>query len=225
MKMFTKPTNHPPLKSPPVDSGEIDLVNYLNIALMIMSLLAATYLPFEVFVFAYAVLGPLHYLTEISWLHDRSYFTSGRFDWIILLLPIIPLLGTLGIAIPFARSGTLILTAVAFLGAVGMTLVKSGLAKVLLIATGAGIGYLGNYIGTISLVLLILIPTVVHVYIFTGFFIVYGALKGRSFSGLLSAAIFVAAPVLAPILFTTPSWYAPTPYAVAASAPFQHSVS
>jgi hypothetical protein len=26
--------------------------------------------------FAYAVLGPLHYLTEISWIHDRGYFVD-----------------------------------------------------------------------------------------------------------------------------------------------------
>ena len=31
------------------------------------------------FLFAYAFLGPLHYLTEISWLHDRQYFAKGKF--------------------------------------------------------------------------------------------------------------------------------------------------
>jgi hypothetical protein len=42
-------------------------------------------MPFEVFLFAYAVLGPLHYLTEISWLHDRQYFSKGKYDFVILL--------------------------------------------------------------------------------------------------------------------------------------------
>ena len=47
-------------------------VNYLNIGLMIVSAIAAFILPFELFLFAYAVLGPLHYLTESSWLQDRG---------------------------------------------------------------------------------------------------------------------------------------------------------
>jgi len=53
----------------------IDQVNYLNIGLMIGSAAVAVRWPFETFLFAYIVLGPLHYLTEISWLHDRHYFT------------------------------------------------------------------------------------------------------------------------------------------------------
>src|SRR5437870_4009564 len=53
-------------------------INYLNIGLMIVSCVVAYVLPFELFLFSYAVLGPLHYLTEISWLHDRNYFVEAR---------------------------------------------------------------------------------------------------------------------------------------------------
>src|SRR6185503_2075930 len=53
-------------------------VNYLNIALMIISCVLAFRFPFELFLISYAVLGPLHYLTEISWLNDRKYFTEGK---------------------------------------------------------------------------------------------------------------------------------------------------
>lgn len=60
-------------------------INYLNIGLMLVSLAAAMTLPFEVFLFSYAVLGPLHYLTEISWLHDRRYFTERKWDGMVLL--------------------------------------------------------------------------------------------------------------------------------------------
>ena len=61
-------------------------INYLNIGLMAISMIAAYVLPFEVFLFAYAFLGPLHYLTEISWLHDRQYFAKGKYDYIPLLI-------------------------------------------------------------------------------------------------------------------------------------------
>jgi hypothetical protein len=30
--------------------------------------------PFELLLFSYAVLGPLYYLAEISWLHKKKYF-------------------------------------------------------------------------------------------------------------------------------------------------------
>ena len=55
-----------------------DQVNYLNLGLMIVSCVLAYIIPFELFLFAYAVLGPLHYLTEISWLHDRKYFVEAK---------------------------------------------------------------------------------------------------------------------------------------------------
>ncbi|MCC6181260.1 MAG: hypothetical protein IT237_05450 [Bacteroidia bacterium] len=46
-------------------------INYANIGLMIISAFLAFLLPFELFLFSYAVLGPLHYLTEIGWLHKK----------------------------------------------------------------------------------------------------------------------------------------------------------
>ena len=65
-------------------SVEVDTIKHLNIVLMVASVVVAAYLPFETFLLAYAVLGPLHYLTEISWLHDRGYFITRSSDWIWL---------------------------------------------------------------------------------------------------------------------------------------------
>ncbi|MFM7387345.1 MAG: hypothetical protein ACKO5L_04225, partial [Bacteroidota bacterium] len=63
-----------------------DRINYVNIGLMGITAVLAFFLPFETFLFAYAFLGPLHYLTEISWLHDRQYFSKGKYDFVILLV-------------------------------------------------------------------------------------------------------------------------------------------
>src|SRR2546430_3911453 len=61
-----------------------DRINYLNIGLMVISCAVALYIPFELFLFAYAVLGPAHYLTEISWLQKRRFFTRGSYDsWLL----------------------------------------------------------------------------------------------------------------------------------------------
>ena len=63
----------------------MDRINHLNTGLIVVAGFAAYALPFELFLFSYAVLGPLHYLTEISWLHDRSYFSHGKeTPWVLL---------------------------------------------------------------------------------------------------------------------------------------------
>src|SRR3954466_15497282 len=62
-------------------------INLVNIGLMILSTIAAFIMPFEVFLFVYAFLGPLHYLTEISWLHDRNYFMRGKHgQWVLIAI-------------------------------------------------------------------------------------------------------------------------------------------
>ena len=71
-----------------------DKLNYQNIGLMFAAMISAYFFPFETFLLAYAFLGPLHYLTEISWLHDRQYFTKGKYDFIPLLI--------IGIALSYA---------------------------------------------------------------------------------------------------------------------------
>ena len=43
------------------------------------------------------------------------------------------------------------------------------------------------------------LPTLIHVSIFTGAFILIGALRGRSLSGLLSLLVFVAVPFALPL--------------------------
>ena len=50
-----------------------DGLNYLNIGLMLVSLAAAYILPFELFLFCYAVFGALHYRNEKSWREKKKY--------------------------------------------------------------------------------------------------------------------------------------------------------
>ena len=53
-------------------------IDHINIWLLIFSFAIAIYLPFELFLFSYAFLGPLHYLTEINWLDDKTYFLKSK---------------------------------------------------------------------------------------------------------------------------------------------------
>jgi hypothetical protein len=166
-------------------------INYANIGLMIISCIAAFVLPFELFLFAYAIMGPLHYLTEISWLHDRQYYTKGKYDFVILLvlgaiLLIAQYAEDLGLETPSTLSNRLIF--IAFLSALVLALVKNKYLKILgvllLILTS-------NLADNWEVFLSVFLPTLIHVYVFTGIFVLYGALKSRSISGVVSFFVLI----------------------------------
>jgi hypothetical protein len=197
-----------------------DKINYLNIGLMLVTMVLAYYFPFETFLLAYAFLGPLHYLTEISWLHDRQYFTKGKYDFIPLLL--------IGIALSYA----------AFAKDAGFdmdfynTFVELGLFdKLLVLALFSSLlfafvknlpvkifsilflfifisGWFSednkemNQSSTTVFALTSLLPTLIHVYVFTGLFMLFGALKSRSKTGLMSVGAFIILPII--LIFFVP---------------------
>ena len=171
-------------------------VNYLNIALMALSAVLAVFFPFEAFLLAYAVLGPLHYLTEISWLHDRNYFTQGKKDY-LFLVGVSVLVSVIFFGwVSFAPKNTVeFLGGWALLGALFFALFKNAaarwaallpaaLAALLLLSFRPCLAFFGMFL-----------PTLAHVFLFTGMFILIGALRGRSFSGLLSLLVFASLAV------------------------------
>src|ERR1700756_5770386 len=65
-------------------------VNITNMGLMLFSTVMAFIIPFKLFLFVYAVLGPLHYLTEISWLEKRNYFITKKIHaWPYVLIALL----------------------------------------------------------------------------------------------------------------------------------------
>jgi hypothetical protein len=59
----------------------------------------------------------------------------------------------------------------------------------------------------------IFLPTLVHVFVFTGLFILQGALKNRSITGLLSLVVFILCGVSFFVLFPQFSFYSVSNYA------------
>jgi hypothetical protein len=187
-------------------------INYLNIGLMFASAALAYFLPFETFLLAYAFLGPLHYLTEISWLHDRQYFTKGKFDFIILLI--------IGILLSYAAfskdfnfnqsfynafvKANLFdkLTVLALFSAVLFIFIENFIIKLfaILFLFAMISGWLTpentKEPNTLIYALTSLLPTLIHVYVFTGLFMLFGALKSRSKTGILSVAFFILIPII-----------------------------
>lgn len=171
--------------------SQIQKVDAANIGLMLISCLAAFILPFELFLFAYAVLGPLHYLTEIGWLHKKGYFTTGKYDYIFLaLLGIFITLGFLDIskALADVSNGLVYL---GFLMALAMVVIKDNtikiIAAILIIFSTLFFRNSTFY----EYFFAIYLPTIIHVFVFTGLFILYGALKSKSVLGFTSIAVFI----------------------------------
>ena len=163
-------------------------VNNLNIALMLLSCGAAYLIPLELFLFSYAVLGPLHYLTQISWLQKRGFFTRGKYDYLLLVGLC---LGMLVLTI-FNRGNSGFILALGFGSAVAFAFSLKTKTKLIFILAILVAAVLARRLPAYTLFFGIFLPTLVHVYVFTGLFILYGALKSRSRSGYLSFLIFIA---------------------------------
>ncbi len=174
-------------KAPTKQSTE--RINILNIGLMLLSGLLAFAWPFYLFLFAYAFLGPLHYLTEISWLHDRSYYTKRKYDYVFLVV----ITFIYGSSLFFTFTHVQIIAnavLVAFIGSLALTLTESIVSRVVFVIAACILGYFVP-ISYTSIIIGVLILTVIHVFVFTGFFIAFGAIKSRSRTGYLSLAVFV----------------------------------
>ncbi len=187
-------------------------IDILNIALMLLASVAAFILPFELFLFSYAVLGPLHYLTEIGWLHKRSYFATGKYDfvWLIFLCLVLISMTFIFKAPPESNALCLFL---AFASALGMILFDNFLYKLIAIAIGFLIGLVFLKTRNFFLIFAVLLPTLIHVFLFTGLFIIQGALKNKSVTGLISVIVFVLCAISFFVFHPTFSFYEVSEYA------------
>lgn len=197
-----------------------DKINYANVGLMLITAVLAYFFPFETFLLAYAYLGPLHYLTEISWLHDRNYYAKGKYDFLVLLIVGI-LLSYAAFAKDFGVSIEVYdyfvkmnlfdkLLVFALFSSILFALVKNLFVKIIAILFLFVFvsGWLSpdnaatNSENTTIFALTSLVPTLIHVYLFTGLFMLFGSLKTRSVSGMWQMVGFVVIPLV--LVFAIP---------------------
>ncbi len=169
-----------------------DQVNYLNAGLMVLSAGLAFVYPFELFLFVYTVLGPLHYLTEISWLHDRGYYTKGKYDFLFLVAA--------GMAVTVLnlffiqdapQSVVEFVTYMAFVAALVFVVLNRLFERLVALTVAAGAAFFLAQFHFYASVFAVFLPTLVHVFVFTGLFILVGALRSKSFSGGVSLLVFL----------------------------------
>ncbi len=178
-----------------------EAVNWLNSGLMLATCVAAFIAPFHLFLFAYAVLGPLHYTTQISWMHDRRYFAAraNARQWWLLLVGLTMLVLVYGFVsndlmdrpVPPTFEIALVYLVLATAAMVLYVRHSTG-SVVLIVAAIAAIVWLRDT--RIFFLFAFFLVTILHV-TFTAAFVLYGALKSKSRSGVVSLAVFMLCSV------------------------------
>lgn len=185
----------------------IKQLDVINLFLLFLSAGLSVFFPLEVFILSYFVLGPLHYVTEINWLHTKQYFIKSKtYVWLAFALSFIIALNLIVSRwitdfIPY-KQGVFYITNylmfLLFVLPVSVKLLKQKkylkLLFVLLIAIPVGFFW---QIDTPLFVIAVFLPTVIHVYVFTLLFMFFGAKKSNSTLGL----ILVPVALLIPLLF------------------------
>ena len=173
-------------------TGNTVSVDAVNFGLIILSGALAHVVPYQLLAFSYAVLGPAHYLTQISWLYDRKYFATniwvgpvmGAFTCLLALPAFI------GIHVPDPWFGAILLCAAASV-ALAFTLPRArafaGAAITVLALVTLTLRFRG-----MALFVAVLLPTVIHIFVFTGAFMLHGARRSGSVMAWASVAALLA---------------------------------
>jgi len=207
-----------------ISINSVHKIDYVNIGLLILSCILAFLMPFELFLFAYGVLGPLHYLTEISWLHDKNYYSTDKRDVILLVvislvLTVVTMKNYLGLAdldVEYKYVNRIIF--IAFASSLFFAFIKNNLYKII----GVCIVILLSAISDrLVLIFSVFLPTLIHVFLFTWLFMFYGALKNRSKPGYITVALHMVIPFILFYAFPSTHFVAVTDYGKSAYKEFQ----
>jgi len=182
-------------------------IDYLNIGLMFLSLVLALKIPFELFLFSYAVLGPLHYLTEINWLKERNYFSKNKnVFWVMLFFSVVisinPVMNTLewwdteNVIKKTLELWSPNIIFISLIAGVSFVFFNKLWISMAMAVVSAILGYFIQEQEFFIISLGTFLPTLVHVYIFTGLFMLYGALKNKSTPGIISVGCLIACALI-----------------------------
>lgn len=170
-------------------------IHHLNSLLIILSCVVAFYIPFELFLFSYGILGPLHYLTEIGWLHKKNYFTKGKYDFLFLTIACI-ILVYWNYQPPKDYGITADLILFSLISSIALVFIKDWLYRIVIFALAIlFVGFLNNAPAFFTWAGVFL-PTIIHVFIFTWAFMLYGVLKEKSIPGLISILVLITCSIV-----------------------------
>lgn len=174
----------------------------IHLGLMLGALGVAYLLPFELLLLSYAVLGPAHYLTEISWLHDRKYFLPHRGLGLALALVA---LGMMFLASPYWY-GVVVWLAFA---ACAVLAAETRAQRLVIGAVGVLLTIVLAVLQAPFNIIAALLPTLIHVSLFTLVFMVLGALRAKSTIQFGLVGVYLAGIVLIVTVPPTAGWAYP----------------
>jgi len=184
-------------------------IDVINIGLVLLSLYISITIPFELFLFSYTILGPIHYLTEINWLKDNDYFIYSKPKWYLVFFTLTILLSIYPLSLYFVtnqQSSILQVTRVfgekinsflliGFLFAFCLMFFKQNL-KIIIALSILTLGslLLPKFLPDFFIFIGIFLPTIVHVYFFTIVFVLFGAIKSKSKYGIYLSVLLLIVP-------------------------------
>lgn len=187
-------------------------IDKINLGLIMVSFVLACVLPFELFLFGYAVLGPLHYLTETNWIIDKNYFVSNKlWKYIVIIAALlfsIPYFFRLGVIQNVVEGGQLYdwsqqlgqYTNIAVFLTLVLSIVflfnKSYKGLFMGLVLTIIISIFGHKNNTFNLINGLFLPTIIHVYLFTILFMIYGARKEGGKISMLNIILMLVLPLL-----------------------------
>ncbi|CAM1344584.1 hypothetical protein [Tenacibaculum amylolyticum] len=196
-------------------------VDKFNTVLILISLLLAYLLPFELFLISYAILGPLHYITEINWIQNKSYFLKEKY-WLPICLTtafivFLPALFNLDILNKWFQESTKsfvksigaytnVAIFISLLSAFTFLFIKTLYKRVLTLIFSIFLSFVLVQNNTFNLVFGIFLPTIIHVYVFTLLFMWYGSIKQNSKVGFFNVFLIAIVPISIFLLPVNEGW-------------------
>lgn len=184
-----------------LNSKNIDVLNGL---MLVLSFLVAIILPFDTFLFSYAVLGPLHYLTELHWLKKKNFFLPNQnkpykivFIIGLLLIPVIILaLSFLYFGVQIKGFYGVVLMLFFLISSLFLYVFESKKAVLVFIFLLIVVALI--YFTKIGFLVFlgVFLPTMIHVYFFTGFFMLMGYFKSPNTISLATILLLFFVPIL-----------------------------
>lgn len=166
-----------------------------NFAALLLSATAATIAPLQVFLFVYAFVGPLHYLTEMAWLKKKDFYSGDG----LVSSPVYVLIASLlciavSVDFYFHRGITAYTVGLLVLLSLSTRIRNPYILLSLLLAGALAKFFVHGFVIFIGAIL----PTIIHVYVFTLLFMISGLVRERKRTLLswLNPALLLAMPII-----------------------------
>ena len=160
-------------------------------------------------------------LTEIGWLHKKNYFTKGKYDFVFLVVACLILVYWNFNPNPKTYTFSANLLLFCLLGCIAFVFIKDWLYRFVIFAlTALFVGVLSKspefftWAG-------VFLPTIIHVFIFTWAFMLYGVLKEKSWPGLISILVLITCSIILIAVQPTGLFYEVSEYSQKSYGPFQ----